>query len=48
MTNKEKALLILEALDEVININWNMQSRMVAKIVKTLEQIDQDEQSGNP
>ncbi len=43
MTNEEKALLILESLDEVTNINWNMETILVAAVVKALNQIDQDE-----
>lgn len=39
MTDKEKAELILEGLDEYLQVNWNMKEFYIKGILKGLKKI---------
>lgn len=42
MTDKEKAKIILEKLDDVIQINWNMEEFYLKAIVNGLKAIEKE------
>lgn len=44
MTNEEKALIILEALDKNLFIDWNLESFYISAIIEGLEEIDEKEE----
>lgn len=46
MTDTEKAMLILEKLDNVLSVNWNMENLYISAIVSALKEIDQKDQKG--
>lgn len=41
--NLEKAKIILEELDEVIQINWNFEETYLKAILKALKKIEEEE-----
>lgn len=43
MKNIDKAKIILEQLDEVIQINWNFEETYLKAITKALIKIDKEE-----
>lgn len=43
MTNKEKAMLILEELDNAINVNWAFEEFYINAIVKALKKIEEEQ-----
>ena len=43
MNNREKALFILEGLDNVINIDWNMAEMLIKTISDSLKEIEKGE-----
>lgn len=46
MKNIEKAKIILEELDEVIQINWNFEQMYLKAIIKALRKIEEEENNG--
>ena len=46
MTNEEKAKIILEALDEYMQVNWNFEKYYVKGIKNGLKEIERREQNG--
>jgi hypothetical protein len=45
MTKDEKAKIILEKLEEVMNINWNMEGIYIKAITLGLKEIEKIEKS---
>ena len=43
MTNSEKAKVILEGLDKVLNVNWNFKQQYLNSISQSLQEIDKQE-----
>ena len=43
MTDKEKAVLILEKLEEVVSIDWNYEGLYLKAIIKALAEIRKKE-----
>jgi len=43
MTNLEKAKILLESLDEVIQVNWNIEEFYLKAILNGLERIEREE-----
>lgn len=43
MSKKEKATIILEELDSVLCVNWNMQEVYLNQIIKALNKIEKGE-----
>ena len=43
MTNYEKAVFILEGLDNVISIDWNMADILINTISNSLEELEKGE-----
>lgn len=46
MTDEEKAKIILEALDEYMQVNWNFEKYFVKGIKNGLREIERREQDG--
>lgn len=46
MKNIDKAKIILEELDEVIQINWNFEEMYLKAITKALRKIEEEENNG--
>lgn len=47
MTNIEKAEIILENLDKVLQINWNFKDTYIKAIINGLTEIQEKEKSSN-
>ena len=43
MNNREKALFILEGLDSIISIDWNMADILINTISNSLEELEKGE-----
>jgi len=46
MTDEEKAKIILEALDEYMQVNWNFEKYYLKAIKNGLKEIERREQNG--
>lgn len=44
MTLEEKAMMILESMEEYVTINWNMKEYYLKGIIAGLKNIDKEEQ----
>lgn len=45
MTNQQKAEIMLEALDELITVNWNFKEQYLKAITKGLREIEAAEKN---